>query len=67
MPRNDIAKAPDLLCATAKELAHQIEKYKASGNAVDYIIANKAINDARHHLLDVKLLLNSMRGPAARR
>jgi hypothetical protein len=67
MLRKDIAKAPDLLCTTAKEVAHRIAKYKSSGNAIDYLIANKAINDTRRHLLDVKLLLNSMRGPAARR
>jgi hypothetical protein len=46
MPRKDIANAPDLLCATAKELAHQIAKYKASCTTRDYLLAKRPYDDA---------------------
>lgn len=67
MPRKDIAKAPELLCVTAKELADRIEKYKASCTASDYRLANGALMDARRLLIDVRNLLHSIRGLAGRR
>jgi hypothetical protein len=68
-------QTPELLCATAKELAKrskemgetdQIEKFKSSCTPSDYRLANKAYHDARYLLIDVRNLLNSMRGLAGR-
>jgi hypothetical protein len=67
MPRKDIAQAPALLCVTAKELADQIEKYKASCTTSDYRLANGAFMDARRLLVDFRNLLHSLRGIAGRR
>lgn len=67
MPRKDIAQAPALLCATAKELVDRIERYKASCTASDYRLANGAYRDARALLIDVRNLLDSMAGLAGRR
>jgi len=66
MPRKDIAQSPELLCATAKELADRIEKFKTSCTASDYRLANRAYLDARSLLVDVRILLNSIRGLKAR-
>jgi hypothetical protein len=44
----------------------QIEKFKSSCTPSDYRLANKAYHDARYLLIDVRNLLNSMRGLAGR-
>jgi hypothetical protein len=60
-------RSPALLCATAKELADRIERYKASCTASNYRLANGAFMDARRLLIDVRNLLHSLRGLAGRR
>jgi hypothetical protein len=45
-----------LLCATAKELADRIERYKASCTASNYRLANGAFMDAWRLLVDVRNL-----------
>jgi hypothetical protein len=67
MPRSRTLPKHPLLCATAKELADRIERYKASCTASDYRLANGAFIDARRLLVDVRNLLHSIRGLAGRR
>jgi hypothetical protein len=67
MPRKDISKAPELLCTTARELADLIDKFKTTCAPSDYRLAKRAYDDARYLLIDVRNLLNSIRGLAARR
>ena len=50
-----------------KELAGQIETFETSCTASDYLLAQRAYNDVRYLLIDVRNLLNSMRGLAGRR
>jgi len=60
MPTKDIAKAPDHLCTTAKNIVYNIERYKASRSAAHYLNANNLIKEARELLVDVEDLVREL-------
>jgi hypothetical protein len=61
-----LAKRPLSSASRRKELADKIEKFKATCAPSDYRLVNGAYYDARKLLIDVRNLLNSMRGLPAR-